>query len=859
MGGGASVERLTDDLEDAFARACVWTPRGSLASCNRGEVRAVVKTANARIGDKYKEAWDWYTTGATIGLQKLRQACNELTTACGNAKARCALPEGAGVDTLIEMASRCGAALHAALERVITTAGGEYVHGPQKKADRIAEKAANNYEGDAGRVCDVERATGKFDSVEDLNASISALRGALDGIEIRRCKDSFFAHEHDSGYRDIKFFVEVSGTGFIGELQLNLRRIIQVKDLGHKVYDVDRVLDQGTDEVLRRAVVGLGLESEQILRLTVDGGSPSIATLSAALNYALPHGCEVANVYVVSKDVFHVRLSLENIGAMATLRDAILGPSFADALSENRDLAIRVDRGAFVECYARSMMRFNKLTLHQREKLEQVRGAKVAVLLAPAGGGKTFVAIQRVMQVLNEDPDATVLFVARNKALALFACKWLVVASRKSADRIVSRVHVLVAPFSSPRRVCVETVGSRQRIVFRDSHFDATTYALIVVDEAHHLVDDATLRVQLAEIGAAQSSLLFLGDASQATSTISSPDEIAHSLVDLPLFQVVVVAKLSEVVRSTKRIVAGAAAFQLEAGHKTETSTHAVSTGPPLVARIFQLAGDDESERYAREVVEALATVQHQLVDLDDSDDRVAVVCPDDAFVERLRGPLDRALAGRFVLVDAATASSVLPRAETTVRSAAKAWLVVDSVANMDGLERLIVICVGLDQVIDDSSGVLETRSRLYRAMTRAQLAVAVVNEALPGGWLEFLGRVKLSANDFDDAGERENRAETAADEIVDAVVTEDAIDISDLPDDYVEVAETPVLANDAIEAPVAEKAAADADVATTSSEAEPVKVLQSIWDASAVATGNCGSCRFLRVWTCRSSPCYGR
>jgi len=284
-----------------------------------------------------------------------------------------------------------------------------------------------------------------------------------------------------------------------------------------------------------------------------------------------------------------------------------------------------------------------------------------------------------------------------------------------------------------------------------------------------------------------------------------------------------------------------------------------VSTGPPLVARIFQLAGDDESERYAREVVEALATVQHQLVDLDDSDDRVAVVCPDDAFVERLRGPLDRALAGRFVLVDAATASSVLPRAETTVRSAAKAWLVVDSVANMDGLERLIVICVGLDQVIDDSSGVLETRSRLYRAMTRAQLAVAVVNEALPGGWLEFLGRVKLSANDFDDAGERENRAETAADEIVDAVVTEDAIDISDLPDDYVEVAETPVLANDAIEAPVAEKAAADADVATTSSEAEPVKVLQSIWDASAVATGNCGSCRFLRVWTCRSSPCYGR
>ena len=110
-----------------------------------------------------------------------------------------------------------------------------------------------------------------------------------------------------------------------------------------------------------------------------------------------------------------------------------------------------------MECYARLMMRFSKLTPHQREKLEEVRAAKVAVLLAPAGGGKTFVAIQRVVELLNEDPAATVLFVARNKALALFVCKWLVVASRKAVSRIVERVHVLVAPFEDgPRRVRVD-------------------------------------------------------------------------------------------------------------------------------------------------------------------------------------------------------------------------------------------------------------------------------------------------------------------------------------------------------------------------------------------------------------------
>ena len=51
---------------------------------------------------------------------------------------------------------------------------------------------------------------------------------------------------------------------------------------------------------------------------------------------------------------------------------------------------------------------------------------------------------------------------------------------------------------------------------------------------------------------------------------------------------------------------------------------------------------------------------------------------------------------------------------------------------------------------------------------------------------------------------------------------------------------------NDAVDAFVAEKAVADADAATTPSEAEPMKVLQSIWDASAVATASRGDLRFM-------------
>ena len=86
-----------------------------------------------------------------------------------------------------------------------------------------------------------------------------------------------------------------------------------------------------------------------------------------------------------------------------------------------------------------------------------MRSATVAVLLSPAGGGKTFLAIQRVLEELRGDAGAVVLFAARNTTLALFVCKWLVVASRKSAKHVVDRVHVLVAPFEDgPRRVRVE-------------------------------------------------------------------------------------------------------------------------------------------------------------------------------------------------------------------------------------------------------------------------------------------------------------------------------------------------------------------------------------------------------------------
>jgi hypothetical protein len=107
-----------------------------------------------------------------------------------------------------------------------------------------------------------------------------------------------------------------------------------------------------------------------------------------------------------------------------------------------------------------------------------------------------------------------------------------------------------------------------------------------------------------------------------------------------------------------------------------------------------------------------------------------------------------------------------------------KEALLFDVVSECDGLERLIVIGVGLDSVVDEEPGppeqrpadsaALETRSMIYRAMTRAQLMVTLVNEFVPGGWLEFLGHVRLrSDQQFDRQAEISRLEVSAVDDII--------------------------------------------------------------------------------------------
>jgi hypothetical protein len=86
----------------------------------------------------------------------------------------------------------------------------------------------------------------------------------------------------------------------------------------------------------------------------------------------------------------------------------------------------------------------------------------------------------------------------------------------------------------------------------------------------------------------------------------------------------------------------------------------------------------------------------------------------------------------------------------------------VDTVDNFHGLERLIAIALCLDKV-GSPEAIMQSRARLYCAVTRAQFFVVVVNEFLRGGCTEFLGHVELRENqDTVDMGEVNRKAATA-------------------------------------------------------------------------------------------------
>jgi hypothetical protein len=381
---------------------------------------------------------------------------------------------------------------------------------------------------------------------------------------------------------------------------------------------------------------------------------------------------------------FTVSCALDDVAAVASIRNAVLSGAYDRRASDATRRRVRADRACFVEALEKKRAAdAEKLTPHQREVLDSLPATGDVHLRAPAGAGKTHWGLHRALAEIER--GANVLFCARNEALALFACRWIY----RRCPAGLERFFVLVDPFAEgPRRARRE--GDALRLVS-----DATaSFSLIVVDEAHHVYADDARRKAVESCVSPPTKRVLLSDASQGASAVAYPP--AHA------------AEITEVVRCSQRVVAGAMAFQLGGDRKLLTASVSEDAGPPLKSFLFDVE-DNRFEAYGKYCQAALAHVSTSFPGLD-LHDRVCVAVPSDEFRRQL---LETGAFDSYRVRTAAGASAELSNTS----------LVVDAIDNLDGLERLVVICCGLDAAKD------ETRSSLYRAVTRAHLMVVVVND----------------------------------------------------------------------------------------------------------------------------------
>ena len=269
-------------------------------------------------------------------------------------------------------------------------------------------------------------------------------------------------------------------------------------------------------------------------------------------------------------------------------------------------------------------------------------------------------------------------------------------------------------------------------------------FLLTIIDEAHDIFCTDGNRTFLEEKIEAPRQVLFLSSVSQNS----------FGAVDFPPAKKIT---MTQVVRSTQRIVAGAAAFQASAAEKDQIGS-LCPAGPPLKAFLFESDGQ-LYENYAEHTVSALFFVMCIYAGLS-LHKRLALLVPNPDFLEQFRDALQRhfltaRLAGRnFKLISFTESLRMLPNVK--VKQATHAdnaeLIVLDTVENAKGLESLMVVCIGLDQKVGDQSANQVGRSIIYQAITRAQLQAVIVNQLLRGGWLEFLGVTKFKSDTFNES-----------------------------------------------------------------------------------------------------------
>ena len=153
------------------------------------------------------------------------------------------------------------------------------------------------------------------------------------------------------------------------------------------------------------------------------------ALLRQSLGAVLVEWCDPTRL-PTGVPALRVGIQIPDVCALQDLRDRILAgeleESFNRRLAEtNGTYQVNFDKTRFLELYEDSLFSFEGLTTHQQAKLQEMKGLTQIHLSAPAGAGKTFVAVQYVLDQLMASPSARVLYVAPSDSLGLHFVQWL--------------------------------------------------------------------------------------------------------------------------------------------------------------------------------------------------------------------------------------------------------------------------------------------------------------------------------------------------------------------------------------------------------------------------------------------------
>ena len=227
--------------------------------------------------------------------------------------------------------------------------------------------------------------------------------------------------------------------------------------------------------------------------------------------------------------------------------------------AQRKDIYWTVNRAKFAEMYERTLFSLEKLTPHQTQAFRKAQrrlkgndgsdaaeaGGRGVHIKASAGAGKTFIALHMVisllMQARGSASDEPILFVAPSDSLAIFVFKWIYHRLCKRTDRRSAKKKLcdqqgllaLVSPFhDGPRAFNCQL--DTQTIEFAACTAVPTSYRLLVMDEAHHLLGTEAMQQHLEPVMGKAAQLMLLSDISQARAGSTLRLSLASSLLTCP-------------------------------------------------------------------------------------------------------------------------------------------------------------------------------------------------------------------------------------------------------------------------------------------------------------------------------------